>query len=187
MTILERLKLETRAAHDSIERVVDIGRRPGSLESYRHLLCRLFGFHSAWEPAADQALSDPTFFATRRKCELLRRDLETLGLRGADIASLPICRAPMRFDDPFAALGSMYVIEGSTLGGAIIAKAAERNLGLRAGVGSAYFRSYGQDTARMWKAFRERLLLSSSPKADDVMVVSAKATFGTMQAWLCER
>ena len=87
---------------------------------------------------------------------------------------------------PEAVLGSMYVIEGSTLGGAVIAQAVERNLGLSAGTGCAYFRSYGRETARMWKSFGAVLLAASSPETDDLIVGAAKTTFAVMQDWLCE-
>ena len=85
-----------------------------------------------------------------------------------------------------AALGAMYVVEGSTLGGAIIARQVERALGLTTESGCAYFRSYGPAISPMWKSFGAVLLASSSPETDDEIVASANRTFAIMQDWLCE-
>jgi heme oxygenase len=87
---------------------------------------------------------------------------------------------------PEAVLGSMYVVEGSTLGGAIIAREVENRLGLTAETGCAYFRSYGRDIAAMWKSFGAVLLEASSPEADDLIVGAAQDTFTVMHHWLCE-
>lgn len=92
----------------------------------------------------------------------------------------------MPLPSPAAAFGAMYVVEGSTLGGSVIARHVERALGLRPETGCVYFRSYGSATGRMWKAFRTRLMAMSSPAVDDVIVGSAQRTFGVMQSWLSE-
>jgi heme oxygenase (biliverdin-IX-beta and delta-forming) len=185
MTLLERLKIETRSAHDRIERAIDIEERIASKDRYRRLLVKFYGFHSAWEEAAGASAPDPDFFRQRRKTGLLVRDLQALGMRPDEIRELPRCRPLMRLSSPEAVLGSMYVVEGSTLGGAIIARDVERHLGLTAETGCSYFRSYGRDTARMWSAFGAMLLAASSPAADDAIIRSAGETFDVMHDWLC--
>jgi heme oxygenase len=186
MTILARLKSETRAAHDRIEAAMDLDRRIASRDAYRDLLIRFYGFHKAWEEAAAGKAPDRGFFERRRKTRLLVQDLEALGLKSEDIIRLPQCRPLMPLPAPEAVLGSMYVVEGSTLGGAIIARDVEQRLGLTAETGCAYFRSYGRDIAAMWKSFGAVLVEASSPEADDVIVESAQKTFDVMHDWLCE-
>lgn len=186
MTLLERLKAETRAEHDRIEIAVDFERRTATLADYRDLLARYYGFHSVWEEKAEAALVDSAFFQPRRKTGLLERDLAALGLRADEIVKLPRCHPLMPLRDQAAALGSMYVIEGSTLGGAIIARGVERNLGLCPETGCAYFRSYGRDTAKMWKSFGAEILSHSSPEVDDNIIASARQTFDVMNDWLNE-
>jgi heme oxygenase len=185
MTLLERLKTETRPAHDRIEAAIDLDRRIASRDGYRDLLIRFYGFHKAWEDDAAEVAHDRTFFRRRCKTGLLARDLAALGLAPDAIAALPQCRPLMPLPAPEAVLGSMYVVEGSTLGGAIIAREAERRLGLTPEAGCAYFRSYGRETAAMWKSFGAVLLEASSPEADDVIVASAQKTFDIMHDWLC--
>ncbi|MEE1656717.1 biliverdin-producing heme oxygenase [Microvirga sp. CF3062] len=186
MTILARLKTETRAAHDRIEAAMDLDRRITSRDGYRDLLIRFYGFHKAWEEEAVGQAPDQGFFERRRKTQHLVRDLEALGLKSEDIIRLPQCRPLMPLPAPEAVLGSMYVVEGSTLGGAIIAREVQRRLGLDAETGCAYFRSYGRNIAAMWKSFGAVLLEASSPEADDVIVESAQKTFTVMHDWLCE-
>ncbi len=186
MTILARLKTETRAAHDRIEAAMDLDRRIATRDGYRDLLIRFYGFHKAWESEAAGRAPDPGFFKRRRKTQLLVQDLEALGLKSDDIIRLPQCRPLMPLPGPEAVLGSMYVVEGSTLGGAIIAREVKNRLGLDAETGCAYFRSYGRDIAAMWKSFGVVLLEASSPEADGQIVESAQKTFDVMHDWLCE-
>jgi len=186
MTLLERLKIETRPAHDRIERAIDLDRRIASKDAYRDLLMRFYGFHSAWENAAGAVAPDPRSFQQRCKTALLVKDLTALGLGADEIAQLPHCDPLMPLPSPAAALGSMYVVEGSTLGGAIIARDVQSRLGLTAETGCAYFRSYGRETALMWKSFGAMLLAASSPEVDDSIVESARRTFDVMHDWLCE-
>lgn len=186
MTVLERLKKETRPAHDRIEKAMDLERRIATRDAYRDLLIRFHGFHSAWEKEAGGVVQDKDFFERRRKTKLLVQDLAALGLSEEEIIRLPECNPLMPLPSPAAVLGSMYVVEGSTLGGAIIARAVEQRLGLDAQTGCAYFKSYGRETAMMWKQFGAKLLEVSSPDTDDMIVLSAQKTFDVMHNWLCE-
>ncbi|MCG7393760.1 biliverdin-producing heme oxygenase [Microvirga sp. ACRRW] len=186
MTLLERLKIETRPAHDRIELAMDLDRRIASRDGYRNLLIRFYGFHSAWERAASGIAPDKAFFESRCKATLLAKDLSVLGLTEDEIIRLPQCDPLMPLPSPAAVLGSMYVVEGSTLGGAIIAREVKRKLGLCPETGCAYFKSYGSDIAVMWKQFGAKLLEASSSEADDVIVETAQKTFDVMHDWLCE-
>ena len=186
MTLLERLKTETRPAHDRIEKAMDLDHRIASRNGYRDLLIRFYGFHSAWERTASTVASDKAFFENRCKTKLLAKDLSMLGLQEHEIIHLPQCDPLMPLPSPAAVLGSMYVVEGSTLGGAIIARDVERRLGFGAQTGCAYFKSYGRETAVMWKQFGVRLLEASSPETDEVIVEAAQRTFDVMHDWLCE-
>ena len=81
----------------------------------------------------------------------------------------------------------MYVLEGSTLGGAIIARHVERELGLQVDTGCAFFRSYGRNVGRMWKEFGARLLAVSGPETDEIIIASANRTFEGLRTWLTRR
>jgi heme oxygenase len=82
-------------------------------------------------------------------------------------------------------LGSMYVLEGSTLGGQIIARHFRRHVaGLEDGRGCSFFECYGPDVGTRWREFQGVLRAHSSPSADDTMVAAAGETFVLLQSWL---
>lgn len=186
ISLLARLKSETRAAHDEIEATVDVSERFSSLERYRGLLERFYGFHASWDPRLEAALDDPGFAAPRRKLPLLVRDLKALGAQ-ASIPWLPVCADIAPLASRAAALGSMYVLEGSTLGGTLLAKTAERRLQVTAATGGAYFHSYGPDVGPMWKRFGGYAEATVAPRDHSAAVDAALATFATLQSWLRER
>jgi len=83
-------------------------------------------------------------------------------------------------------LGSIYVLEGSTLGGQLIQPHLQQTLGLERGQGSSYFVGYGRQTAAMWQSFRHYVLRHSALDADDAMFRSAALTFQALERWLCD-
>lgn len=188
VTILNRLREETRDLHILVERDLDWKQRVATLAAYRGLLARWYGFHATFEPAtmafADAAAKD--FFAPRRKLHLLQRDLAHLGLAPEEVDALPVCRPPLSLTTWAEVLGAMYVLEGSTLGGQVIARHVERTLGLdgREG-GCAYYASYGRDeVGPMWRAFQAEVAAQSSPATDDLVVRAAQLTFERLRDWL---
>jgi heme oxygenase (biliverdin-IX-beta and delta-forming) len=181
---MQRLREETRAAHDAIESDLEAARAYASLDRYRVLVTRFFGFYAAWEPQVASALADEDFFAPRRKLHLLERDLACLGYDADAVRALPRCRDLPPLPGLPEALGSLYVLEGSTLGGQVIAHRLERSLGLADGRGYAFFRSYGREVAAMWRAFGERLALLPDA-AGEASARSAQLTFARLHEWLC--
>jgi heme oxygenase len=182
--LLVRLKQETAAAHERIEQVFDLDLRTRSLASYRDLLVRLYGFHAAWEPRADTALGDRPFFSARQKTHLLHNDLLALGVAESDLARLPLCIPTVPLRTPAEALGSMYVVEGSTLGGTIIARYVEHRLGLTRVTGCCYFRCYGKKVGQMWNEFGAKLSTAVAGADEEIVISSAARTFDLMHQWL---
>lgn len=170
--LLSRLKSETRDAHERIEQDLDLLSDRLTIRRYGAVLAGFHAFLRAWEPRIAAALGDDAFFEPRRKLALVDADLRAVG-----VATLPDRAIPLSFiRDRASAMGSLYVLEGSTLGGQLIARHAERRLGLDH-AGTSFFRSYGRDVGRRWQAFRATLERCSTPEADDVIVASADATF----------
>lgn len=119
---------ELRAATGAIHR--RLHRHPGlaaaahgaiGLDDYRQLLRRLYGFHRAFENVYASAAQRLRLFAGSR-AELIALDLAALGAMRADISRLPLCGLRQPSGEP-AALGALYVVEGSALGGALLAQA----------------------------------------------------------------
>lgn len=179
-----RLRAATAPQHEGLERDLDWTARVATLVGYRALLARLHGFHAAYEPAIAQALADEAFFASRRRLSRLEADLRYLTLAEGTIAALPR-PAPPVLPTPAAALGALYVLEGSTLGGQLIGRHIAALHGLT-GDGLAYYRAHGPATGAMWSAFRARLaLFEGDAAAEESLVEAAIATFAAMRVWLC--
>lgn len=187
-TLLDRLRLATSDAHDRVERDLDWQRRVATLPGYRSLLERWWGFHSAVEPQLELAFSragDGSFFSPRRKLPLLRRDLIHLGLSERDIDALPV--SPWAGPTPGlpGALGTLYVVEGSTLGGQIVARHLRTTLELDPGQdGCSFYAPYGSDVGAMWRETCHRLESASEFGLSDITVEAATVTFERVHAWL---
>ena len=146
------LRRATRSRHEHIESVVDL-RRLRDAAHYGRVLQAFHAFHGPWELSV--ALALPPHLAawarSRSRLAFVRHDLDALGL--------PPLRRPVplvRLDSPAAALGSLYVIEGSALGGQVIARDLARE-GMGPASGAAYFTGWGSRTGSMWRQFRELL------------------------------
>ena len=79
-----------------------------------------------------------------------------------------------------AALGAMYVIEGSTLGGQIICNMLKKQLKIEDGL--SFFSGYGEQTIPMWKRFQAVLDLPGSQQGDKI-IEAANDTFGKFEVW----
>ncbi len=180
--VLAELRAATRPAHDQLEQTLDLAEASVTLAGYRAVLARFHGFWRSWQPLAASLLQNDALTQPRRRLHLLEADLAALGLPAAAIAALPACPPP-NLPDANAALGSLYVMEGSTLGGRVIAKNALTRLGLTATNGCAYFTGYGPQTGAMWQAFLTHLNTAPTTAAPAI-TTGATATFDTLTHWL---
>ncbi len=185
-SIFKRLRSETRTEHERLEADLNLIRDDLSRLQYRRLLARFYGFFQPWESkiAGQIERGLPEFGAVRLKTPLLEADLRFLDVETQRVelcTDLPSCRALPEL------LGSLYVTEGSTLGGQLIARHVEKQLGFSDGQGYAFFGSYKSDVGRMWQAFQGILIAHLPEATEDAAVASARATFRLMHAWLCSR
>lgn len=177
----QRLRIETRAAHDVLDETLDLIDRPIALDEYARLLCRLHGVHQAIEPTLAAQL-DPALVAGRSKLFAIEHDLHASG-------SCLAHHAPSRCDlmPPItslgAALGALYVIEGSTLGGRLIARSIQRTLEIPSDA-CGYFNIYGASTGARWQQVCNALDRLSNPEVDSAAIKTAKQVFNGMTTWL---
>lgn len=174
--------------HDRIEqngRMASLLSDDLTRDAYRALLARLYGFLA---PLEDRLGRRPEWarlgfdFDARRRVPMLRRDLAVLG--GPAVDDLPVCDDLPAVAGFAAAVGSLYVLEGATLGGRIIARHLHRTLGLDAASGAAFFCGRSDDTGALWRAFGRFAERTVSPAEADAAVAAAAATFDTMNRWL---
>ena len=167
---MQALKAATAVHHERLERRVDIASRVRSRDAYRELLERFYGFY---RPLEERLQPYGETVELRPKAPLLARDVQSLG---GDVNALPQASRLPPTGSLAEALGVLYVLEGATLGGAVIAKLAQRRLGVTREQGGAFFGAYD---ARRWKAFK--LVVERHGAAD----AAAVATFEDMEEWVC--
>ncbi len=175
-TILFRLRNETRARHEQTETLLYASKiRTGTLlrTEYEHLLVIHYRFHQALETAL---AAEADFFAgcdckARQKTPWLVADLIQLGL------PLPGPRPDLFAGwNEYQLLGAMYVAEGATLGGQVIAKALSQNPTLRElAAQSLFFGGYGAQTSLRWKTFGLFLTNRAEGFADEIVDAADRA------------
>lgn len=176
--ILQKLKESTRHQHEAVEGSVDVMSKLFSLEDYMRLISKFRSFYAAYEPILPYAdLKAAGFdYHERRKLPSLDADAKALGLETfADFTDVPdVSSLPKAF-------GSIYVIEGSTLGGQIISRHLKDHLGLTPENGGAFFASYGTKVGPMWKQFGQAVTTFSGDGVhDEEIVEAARQTFDSI-------
>lgn len=181
--LIDQLREATRASHAVLEQQLNIFEHIGNPRRIQYLLERFYGFHLEWEAA----IADSEFGAAaapRSRLALLESDLETLGRTRAETAVLARCvGARALADTPAGVIGSLYVMEGSTLGGQLISRALKQTCWAPA-QGLRYFDPYGKRTAEHWREFM-RWADAQLPLSEHRAAASAaKCTFNLLAEWL---
>ena len=187
-SMLFELRQQTAEQHQQLERELEIEAQLRDLQSYRRLLEAFYGWWKPWENQVARYCSPELlhFFEPRRKAQSLEADLGFLGLSATEIEAIPLAQVAV-FRSDAQLLGSMYVTEGSTLGGQIISRMIEPQLGLRDGRGYSFYRSYGTSVGSMWREFGDFFNAKLQPEDLPSAVESAKQTFEGIRKWLNAR
>lgn len=187
--VLHKLKSETEYYHKLVESsglMAPITSDKLSIDQYLHILKVFFGYFYPIEIALNQIpelfihLKD---YPNRRKSESIIRDLSFLS--GINSSALPICNDIPEIKNCSHAFGVIYVMEGSTLGGRMLTKLIQKQLGISADQGISFFNGYGEHTGEFWKRFQESItsysLLSNN---DDLIIQFANSTFEKLNKWI---
>jgi len=184
-----RLRKATERAHQRLERRVDVKSRFASPLAYKEYLGLMYGFCAGVE----QQLSEDFFgaalpdYGSRRKLPLLARDLAHQGVAADELHLIPNCPSLPACSDIAAAFGSLYVVEGATLGGRTLLPLVESRLGYTATSGAAYLASYGDQTGERWHDFSAAIDAWCRPP--DRFARAARAaveTFAALEHWLSD-
>ena len=181
--ILAKLKEATRAQHENLEGTVNVMDQMFSPEDYKKLLCKFYRFYSAIEPEIDKLDFSATGydFDERRKLPKLEKDLKSLGVF-EQASELPKWDGIPALDSKAQAFGSLYVMEGATLGGQLINRHLKEHLGISPDNGGAFFNGYGAETGPKWKEFTAIAnAFAEDGTQDEVIINSAKQTFDSFK------
>jgi heme oxygenase len=186
--ILKHLKEVTGSRHAALESRLPLLEPSMSRQRYLQFLQRFYGYYA---PLEAQLLALPYWhslnfdYAARHKAPRLEQDLRALGESPEAIDGFARCQRLPELASPGQLLGCLYVIEGATLGGQIITRHLQANLGLTPSSGAAFFGGYGAQTGNRWKAFCTMLTANTGdPGRQDDILASASQTFETLGHWL---
>lgn len=155
LRLLESLRDATRAAHRCIDHhplMAPLVRPDLSLTHYHFVLRVLASIHARLQPAHETALARLCPMATYRVSDRLGwlvEDCAFFNLEYLIESPLPVPLAP----SPAALVGQIYVVEGSTLGGQVIARQLAQTLDLSDRTGARMFSGHGAETVARWQEF----------------------------------
>lgn len=193
LSISSILKTSTQAQHDHIEKnplTASIPQGTISLEDYKLLLSKFYGFHLPIEQTFAQYSEWQSYqfdIQARKKTPHLIRDLKALGFQDSVIAKLAICPQLPIFQSFASCLGILYVLEGSTLGGQILYRHIQEKFHYDENNGLAYFHGYGKSRlGSMWNSFKDFLerYAQEQPHKQEEIIQAASQTFSCLDQWL---
>ncbi|MPS71672.1 MAG: heme oxygenase [Chryseobacterium sp.] len=169
------LKEQTKQQHDDTEAKLQsqkIFDKSYTLDDYKKLLIHNYQLISRYEPQIQEQLKGyPELkLDIRSKVNALKVDLNNL-----NIELKP--EAPAQdLENEAEAFGALYVMEGSTLGGNVIAKQLKRNPEFE-NVEFNYFGVYGENTGPFWQEFKSIIDEKITEEQYDACVAGAKKAY----------
>ncbi|MES3016491.1 MAG: biliverdin-producing heme oxygenase [Bacteroidota bacterium] len=181
----DTLKDATQQNHQDLEKIiVPKIRSIRSEPDYVNLLNLFYSYFGGLEARVQSAVDERLLpdYSERRKAMSILNDIEALdgtAIEMAANADLP------EIKDHTAALGALYVMEGSTLGGKIISKMIAQALPGKADHALTFYQSYGENTGEMWNTFKTALNEQVNSAEDQQSVIdAANDTFLKFSQWI---
>lgn len=188
---LQQLRSKTANSHQLIEQnsiSQSLMSQTVTMSQYAHYLKSMYGFVYGFEKMVFPLLKHYELLQIddRKKSHFIQDDLALMNHSSAQ---------PYIDDELFithyqtasAALGGMYVLEGSTLGGQIINKHLSKILGDFVVGKTTYLTAYAGQTGSMWKTFLQLLCeAGASTGNEDEIIDSAVNTFSLLNNCLSQ-
>ena len=183
--IMDRLRNDTKTAHQQLEKVtIPYIKKATDDQQYAVLLHMFYGYFKQVETRI-HALVDKTLLPDieeRRQSAALEDDLKIIG----NTAPLVLSHEIPNLQTVPQALGAMYVLEGSTLGGQHISKMLAKQLNRTAENGISFFSGYGAATMGKWGIFTAMMneYAAQHPLLMNEIVAAADETFEKFGVWV---
>lgn len=168
------IKEATKTAHLNLEKkVIEKLKAIRSNADYADFLKYFYTYFSQVEQAiapyiTTQLLPD---YKERRNSSFLKNDIEALK---GNVEATPSITLPI-IENQLQALGVLYVMEGSIMGGSIIIKMLEKG-GITEGI--SFFSGYGEATGQKWGVFTQVMnQAATSPEQEEIAIQAANETF----------
>ncbi|GHB63257.1 biliverdin-producing heme oxygenase [Persicitalea jodogahamensis] len=187
---MKRLKAETQSQHQSLEQTEPSRRVMSPALSREGYLEVLYAFHGAFSPLESQV---------RESLDKNPANLEFVprsNLAIADIKQLSGSFNPDYFSQGDAierqgglslpeAVGVMYVLEGSKLGGKVISRQLAKTIGVEPQNGGSFFSGGKIEEWKTFQAYCESYA-QKRPEAADTIIESAKSTFRWIEGYFLQ-
>lgn len=171
------LKSATQDLHERVEKKLNAGKifSPHyTIEDYKELIRQHYLFFNQFETLVFNSLSpqisEQLDIQGREKLSFLLKDISDLGLDANDNTSTDLTLSAEE------AMGFLYVMEGSTLGGNVIRKQLAA-LPQFNEVQLHFFGCYGPLTGKQWSTFKEVLDSSFTNAQHDNVLTGAKKAY----------
>ncbi len=145
----QQIKEATKQAHQQLEKiVVQKLKAVESDKDYAQVLSYFYAYFTAIEEQINAYLPESLapYLQSRRDASYIARDIQELG---ASLADVPPAVRP-EISTTAQAIGALYVLEGSIMGGPYIVKMLEKS-GIHKGF--HFFSGYGDQSAEKWDLF----------------------------------
>lgn len=164
-----KIKEATKAPHQQLEGVVV--RKLKAItndKDYAEFLKFFYAYFNTVERAINPYITASVLpdYKERRNSAYIKRDIEALG---ESTDQLPEADAPS-ITTVQEALGALYVLEGSIMGGSIIVKMLEK-LGITKGL--SFFSGYGEETPQKWHVFINVLNTHATTSEEEGLAIKA--------------
>lgn len=184
-TIMERLRNETKTAHQQLEKgTIPYIKQSTNEAAYSHVLYMFYGYFSQVEEQIQGIIDESVLpdIKERRQSGAILADLNSIGYPTENLRTaneLPVIKSIPQ------ALGAMYVLEGSTLGGRFISQMLAKQLNRTPAEGISFFSGYGEQTEAKWKKFTEMMneYVINHPLNANEVVAAANETFSKFGVW----
>lgn len=179
--LADELKEKTRDVHTDLERtLLSHIQLVHNVERYASLLTLMYGYYAAIENRLDSFRAAIPDYDRRRKSQAIVGDLTKLA---HPVDGIALCVDIPIINSIPQALGAMYVLEGSTLGGKVISKMLSKQLPSIAN-SLTFFQGYGDDTMGMWQKFKQYLHQMIDVVHHEEAQLAAKETFIKFKTWI---
>ncbi|HEU4471882.1 MAG TPA: biliverdin-producing heme oxygenase [Flavisolibacter sp.] len=183
--LTDKLKQETQAAHEKAEQL--LGPHLSAIRDkheYASLLKMLYGFYHPLEQLIGEFVTPAILedIHSRRNAALILLDLDAMKIPREP---LPLCGDLPVVDSVPAALGALYVLEGSTLGGRMISKMLQKKESLSVVETELnFFSGYKEDTGPKWTLFKT--VINQWDHEAAAIVMAANASFESLSDWISQ-
>ena len=163
------IKEATKGAHHELEKKVIFKLKAiRSNTDYAELLKHFYAYFNSVEAAIAPYITTGLLpdHSERRNSEYLKKDIEDLGGNVNELSDVMI----PEISNTLQALGAMYVMEGSIMGGPIIVQMLAK-YGVTHGV--SFFSGYGESTGAMWAKFVGVMNEEAKTEADELQAIKA--------------